>query len=138
MFCAYTRPRYQVSVYRTIGPLVIFKGFLTSQDCLPLHWGYSKTSQEPLTRSQIIWNIYDSGKQKNFPGIICVTWPPTYMVKTFQISHKPKGHWPCSLERRGLYSILLRSHLLKTDSRPTDGVNKLRSIFLPRAARLTR
>ena len=25
MFCAYTRPRYQVSVYRTIGPLV--KGY---------------------------------------------------------------------------------------------------------------
>ena len=24
MFCAYTRPRYQVSVYRTIGPLVYF------------------------------------------------------------------------------------------------------------------
>ena len=24
MFCAYTRPRYQVSVYRTIGPLVFF------------------------------------------------------------------------------------------------------------------
>ena len=23
MFCAYTRPRYQVSVYKTIGPLVI-------------------------------------------------------------------------------------------------------------------
>ena len=23
MFCAYTRPRYQVSVYRTIGPLVV-------------------------------------------------------------------------------------------------------------------
>ena len=22
MFCTYTRPRYQVSVYRTIGPLV--------------------------------------------------------------------------------------------------------------------
>ena len=22
MFCAFTRPRYQVSVYRTIGPLV--------------------------------------------------------------------------------------------------------------------
>ena len=22
MFCAYTRPRYQVSIYRTIGPLV--------------------------------------------------------------------------------------------------------------------
>ena len=22
MFCAYTRPKYQVSVYRTIGPLV--------------------------------------------------------------------------------------------------------------------
>ena len=22
MFCVYTRPRYQVSVYRTIGPLV--------------------------------------------------------------------------------------------------------------------
>ena len=27
MFCAYTRPRYQVSVYRSIGPLVI--------DCYP-------------------------------------------------------------------------------------------------------
>ena len=25
MFCAYTRPRYQVSVYRTIGPLVFIK-----------------------------------------------------------------------------------------------------------------
>ena len=24
MFCAYPRPRYQVSVYTTIGPLVIF------------------------------------------------------------------------------------------------------------------
>ena len=24
MFCAYTRPRYQVSVYRTIGPLFVF------------------------------------------------------------------------------------------------------------------
>ena len=24
MFCAYTRPRYQVSAYRTIGPLVTF------------------------------------------------------------------------------------------------------------------
>ena len=23
MFCAYTRPRYQVSVFRTIGPLVL-------------------------------------------------------------------------------------------------------------------
>ena len=24
MFCAFTRPRYQVSIYRTIGPLVCF------------------------------------------------------------------------------------------------------------------
>ena len=24
IFCAYTRPRYQVSIYRTIGPLVYF------------------------------------------------------------------------------------------------------------------
>ena len=24
MFCAYNRPRYQVSVYRTVGPLVRF------------------------------------------------------------------------------------------------------------------
>ena len=24
MVCAYTRPRYQVSIYRTIGPLVVF------------------------------------------------------------------------------------------------------------------
>ena len=26
MFCASTRPRYQVSVYRTIGPLVFIYG----------------------------------------------------------------------------------------------------------------
>ena len=26
MFCAYTRPRYQVSVFRTIGPLVQSRG----------------------------------------------------------------------------------------------------------------
>ena len=26
MFCAYTRPRYQVSVYTTIGPLVTIYG----------------------------------------------------------------------------------------------------------------
>ena len=25
MFCAYTRPGYQVSVYRTIGPLVSYQ-----------------------------------------------------------------------------------------------------------------
>ena len=24
MYCAYTRPRFQVSVYRTIGPLLLF------------------------------------------------------------------------------------------------------------------
>ena len=28
MLCAYTRPRYQVSVYRTIGPLVLFSSAL--------------------------------------------------------------------------------------------------------------
>ena len=28
MFCAYTRPRYQVSVYRTIDPLVFSFPFL--------------------------------------------------------------------------------------------------------------
>ena len=27
MFCAYMRPRYQVSVYRTIGPLVILSNW---------------------------------------------------------------------------------------------------------------
>ena len=31
MFCAYTSPRYQVSVYRTIGPLVCDIVFLSSQ-----------------------------------------------------------------------------------------------------------
>ena len=31
MLCAYTRPRYQVSVYRTIGPLVfIFFSFFVA------------------------------------------------------------------------------------------------------------
>ena len=30
MFCAYTRPRYQMSVYRTIGPLV-FRSFQTNR-----------------------------------------------------------------------------------------------------------
>ena len=33
MFCAYTRPRYQVSVYRTIGPLVTF----LLSDAMKLH-----------------------------------------------------------------------------------------------------
>ena len=32
MFCAYTRPRYQVSVYRTIGPLVIIISSLFKED----------------------------------------------------------------------------------------------------------
>ena len=32
MFCAYTWPRYQVSVYRTIGPLVL-PPFLMSTFC---------------------------------------------------------------------------------------------------------
>ena len=31
MFCAYTRPRYQLSVYRTIGPLVFI--FAQNIDC---------------------------------------------------------------------------------------------------------
>ena len=30
MFCAYTRPRYQMSIYRTIGPLVLFAGVFFS------------------------------------------------------------------------------------------------------------
>ena len=39
MLCAYKRPRYQVSVYRTIGPLVL----IISQWKL-----VNKISQEPL------------------------------------------------------------------------------------------
>ena len=38
MFCAYTGPRYQVSVYRTIGPLVcVFRGKILVEYmyCLP-------------------------------------------------------------------------------------------------------
>ena len=35
MFCAYPRPRYQVSVYRTIGPLVIFLARNTSEYYIP-------------------------------------------------------------------------------------------------------
>ena len=32
MFCVYTRPRYQVSVYKTIGPLVsVLTDFLVSK-----------------------------------------------------------------------------------------------------------
>ena len=31
LFCAYTRPRYQASVYRTIGPLVLFSYFVVSR-----------------------------------------------------------------------------------------------------------
>ena len=36
MFCAYTRPRYQVRVYRTIGPLVfvLFQVFVAILDLL--------------------------------------------------------------------------------------------------------
>ena len=38
MFCASTRPRYQVSVYKTIGPLVYFWSFKISRK-------YSETSE---------------------------------------------------------------------------------------------
>ena len=31
MFCAYTRPRYQVSVYKIIGPMVLI--FAQNIDC---------------------------------------------------------------------------------------------------------
>ena len=37
MFRAFTRPRYQVSVYRTIGPLVVC--VLISYEKCPLHLG---------------------------------------------------------------------------------------------------
>ena len=30
MFCAFTRPRYQLSVYRTIGPLVLILKYMYS------------------------------------------------------------------------------------------------------------
>ena len=36
MIFAYTRPRYQVSVYRTIGPLVCVSY------CIALYWDYSQ------------------------------------------------------------------------------------------------
>ena len=29
-FCTYSKPRYQVSVYRTIGPLVLFRSMMIS------------------------------------------------------------------------------------------------------------
>ena len=38
MFCAFTRPRYQVSVYRTIGPLVSVWDRKLFVLCL-VHWG---------------------------------------------------------------------------------------------------
>ena len=31
-FCTYSRPRYQVSVYRTIGPLVLFSFAIDNAD----------------------------------------------------------------------------------------------------------
>ena len=41
MFCAYPRPRYQVSVYRTIGPLVLWNTDANQTKllrlCLPLN-----------------------------------------------------------------------------------------------------
>ena len=48
MFCALLRPRYQVSVYRTIGPLVPF--LLKNIDCgytleLPLRGGSNEYPQ---------------------------------------------------------------------------------------------
>ena len=43
MFCAYTRPKYQVSVNRTIGPLVFIKKVeVLSYHLKFLNYGYLK------------------------------------------------------------------------------------------------
>ena len=39
MLCVYMRPRYQVSVYRTIGPLVFSSLFFVLNFVVVLDWG---------------------------------------------------------------------------------------------------
>ena len=58
MLCAYTRPRYQVSVYRTIGPLVyccatadIFTKLLQQCVLFSLLWLYLGNSQVSVYRT---------------------------------------------------------------------------------------
>ena len=50
MMCAYTRPRYQMRVFRTIGPLVAKHLLFNSESsslCFNLLWQYSRVYVEP-------------------------------------------------------------------------------------------
>ena len=58
LFCAFTRPRYQVSVYRSIGPLVYAKGQLTP------------------------YSVIGSGRQLNSSIILCM---PTFSASIKRI-----------------------------------------------------
>ena len=52
MFCAYIRPRYQVSVYRTIGPLVYYISLLRKIIILQQNFA-TKLSAFKATRGHI-------------------------------------------------------------------------------------
>ena len=43
LFCAFTRPKYQVSVYRTIGPLVPFSGENWTRFLKTFYANYNRT-----------------------------------------------------------------------------------------------
>ena len=51
MIYAYTRPRYQVSVYRTIGPLVCLK--ISQFDIFQVHILQKTPTTHTLTRSRM-------------------------------------------------------------------------------------
>ena len=107
----FTRPQYQVSVYRTIGPMV------SSPEPKAHRWAYSipmvrrpssvrrpsvvvrnaqrSSSPKPLVRSKpnFMWSLLGLGERYFVRGI-WVTWPRwppcPYMVKTLQKSSSPE------------------------------------------------
>ena len=60
IFCAYTRPRYQVSVYRTIGPLVSI--------CLEDRNVFARFDKIPLMTLEDIKETVYTKAIKNYKG----------------------------------------------------------------------
>ena len=59
MLCAYTRPRYQVSIYRTIGPLVV--------NCSVTVQGYINHLITYLSVTLLIVIVYTTGQVSSPP-----------------------------------------------------------------------
>ena len=65
MFCAYTRPRYQVSVYRTIGRLAFLVFNYCPLKILMLQFCKCDTSVSIIARCMKLYQLKDA-----YPGII--------------------------------------------------------------------